>query len=75
MVALSRPAQAWLGHGWVGCSKNYPFPKELNVDYGEPVDKICRETTPNSGIFKREWSKASVTMDCSSWTPTITMKK
>ena len=41
---------------------------------GEPVDKVCKETAPNSGIFTREWSKASVQMDCATWTPTIKMK-
>eukprot|EP01051_Picozoa_sp_SAG22_P014977 SAG22_NODE_1895_length_3366_cov_3.131007_3_plen_140_part_00 len=71
---LIRGPFAWLGHGWSGCSKNYPFPKEFNLDYGEPVDKVCKETGPNSGVFEREWSKASVKMDCNSWTPTITMK-
>ena len=72
---LVRGPFAWLGHGWVGCSKNYPFPTELGLDYGEPVDKICKETAPNSGVFTREWTKASVQMDCATWTPTITMKE
>ena len=71
---LIRGPFAWLGHGWKGCSKNYPFPPDFNKDFGEPVDKVCKETAPNSGIFTREWSKASVKMDCTSWTPTITMK-
>lgn len=72
---LIRGPFAWLGHGWLGCSKNYPFPKEFNLDYGEPVDKICKETAPNSGVFTREWTKADVSMDCNTWTPTITWKK
>ena len=44
------------------------------VAQGEPVDKVCKETAPNSGIFTREWSKADVKMDCNKWEPTITMK-
>jgi hypothetical protein len=44
------------------------------ITQGEPVDKVCKETAPNSGIFTREWSKASVQMDCATWTPTIKMK-
>lgn len=72
---LIRGPFAWLGHGWMGCSKDYPFPPEFNLDYGEPVDKICKETAPNSGIFTREWSRAVVSMDCSTYTPTITWKK
>eukprot|EP01050_Picozoa_sp_SAG11_P009561 SAG11_NODE_909_length_6586_cov_11.216433_6_plen_214_part_00 len=71
---LIRGPFAWLGHGWKGCSKEYPFPPEFNLDYGEPVDKVCKETAPNSGIFVREWSKSTIKMDCGSWTPTITMK-
>lgn len=72
---LIRGPFAWLGHGWKGCSKNYPFPPEFNLDYGEPVDKVCKETAPQSGVFAREWSKASVQMDCNTWKPTITFKK
>ena len=70
---LVRGPYAWLGHGWKGCSKNYPFPPEFNVDYGEPTG-LCRETAPNSGVFTREWSKATVTMDCKAWKGTITKK-
>ena len=66
---------AWLGHGWKGCSKNYPFPPEFNLDYGTPVDKVCKETAPNSGIFTRAWSNVVVTMDCNKWVPTITWNK
>eukprot|EP00037_Helgoeca_nana_P001449 m.26951 g.26951 ORF g.26951 m.26951 type:complete len:453 (+) comp11861_c0_seq1:244-1602(+) len=71
---LIRGPFAWLGHGWKGCSKDYPFPAEFNLDYGVPVDKICKETAPDSGIFTREWSNADVTMDCNKWEPTITWK-
>lgn len=72
---LVRGPYAWLGHGWKGCSKDYPFPPEFNLDYGTPVDTVCKETAPNSGVFTREWSKARVTMDCSSYEPTITWKQ
>ena len=71
---LIRGKFAWIGHGWKGCSKDYPFPPEFNQDYGVPVDDLCKETAPNSGIFVREWTKAHVTMDCSNWEPTIAMK-
>ena len=71
---LIRGPFAWLGHGWKGCSQHYPFPPEFELDYGEPVDKVCKETAVGSGIFTREWSKAAVQMDCNTWTPTITMK-
>ena len=71
---LIRGKFAWLGHGWKGCSKDYPFPPEFDLDYGEPVDKVCKETAPNSGVFKREWTKATVQMDCSKWDGVITWK-
>eukprot|EP00729_Bicosta_minor_P019204 gene19204-1135_t len=31
---LIRGPFAWLGHGWKGCSQDYPFAPELNLDYG-----------------------------------------
>ena len=70
---LIRGPYAWLGHGWLGCSREYDFPEELNLDYGEPTE-LCQETAPNSGVFKREWTKATVQMDCNNWKPEITMK-
>jgi hypothetical protein len=36
-------------------------PAAFDVDYGEPSG-LC-ETAPNSGIFTRKWTKASVTGD------------
>ncbi len=62
-----------MGHGWLGCSRDYAFPEELNADYGTPVDKLCKETAPNSGVFEREWTKASVKMECATFKGTITM--
>ena len=57
---------------------SYIFPEALNIDYGQPVDSgaagLCKETAPNSGVFVREYTKATVQMDCNSWKPTITMK-
>lgn len=71
---LIRGPYAWLGHGWKGCSQSYPFPPELHLDYGVPVDEVCKETAANSGVFVREWTKAKVQMDCGNWEPTITFK-
>jgi hypothetical protein len=70
---LSRGPHAFLGHSWKGCSKQYAFPGALNGDYGEPTE-LCKETAPNSEIFTRDWSKASVKMDCKAYEATITMK-
>ena len=71
---LVRGPYAFLGHGWLGCSRTYEVPEQLSWDYGEPLG-LCKETGAKSGVFTREWSKASVQMDCNSWTPTITLKK
>jgi len=68
---LVRGKYAVLGHGWLGCSRKYTFPSALNVDYGEPMD-LCKEVS--TGVFQREWSKATVEMNCNSWTGTIKMK-
>lgn len=76
---LVRGPYAWLGHGWLGCSRDYTPAvtgangAKLSADYGEPIDAVCRETEP--GVFVREWTKATVQMDCSTYTPTITMKE
>lgn len=54
--------------------RRYLRPPEMDVDYGVPQDEYCKETAAGSGVFTREWTKASVQIDCKSWTPTITMK-
>ena len=69
---LIRGPYAYLGHGWKGCSREYEYPAALNGDYGEPTDAVCRETAP--GVFTREWTRATVEMDCATFTPKITMK-
>jgi len=71
---LVRGKYAFLGHGWLGCSRTYQVPEQINWDYGEPTE-LCKETAPNSGVFTRDWTKATVGMDCNSWTPTIKLKK
>lgn len=70
---LTRGPYSYLGHGWMGCSHDYIFPDALNKDYGVPSG-LCEETSPGSGVFTRDYSHATVTMDCSSWTGTISMK-
>jgi len=70
---LVRGPYAWLGHGWLGCSLDYAYPPELAVDYGEPTGR-CEESKARPGVFTREWTKATVRMDCTTWTPTIDLK-
>ena len=72
---LVRGPYALLSSGWSGCSKKYPYASDLlAADYGAPTD-VCMETQPGSGIFRREYERAQVQMDCNTWTPTITWKK
>ena len=54
-----------------GCSQPYVRPKALDTDYGTPVGD-CKETSP--GVFEREWTKASVKMDCNAWKGTVAPK-
>ena len=42
-------------------------------DYGEPSG-LCKETSAGSEVFTRDFSKATVQMDCKAWQGTITMK-
>jgi hypothetical protein len=77
---LARREYAWLGFSWVGCSHGsvpgsgrgaYATSELVQRDYGVPTE-ICSESAP--GVYQREWSKASVSLDCNTMTPTITMK-
>jgi hypothetical protein len=79
---LVRGPYAWLGYGWLGCSSGsappggsqpYSYPSELNLDYGAPLG-LCSETGSGTNVFSRNWTNAEVSMDCNTWTPTITMK-
>ena len=83
---LARGPYAWLGYSWLGCSSGneppgagappahgpYAFPSELKGDYGEPLEVGCKEVS--QGVFQREWSKATVSMNCNTFQGTITPK-
>jgi hypothetical protein len=78
---LTRGPYAFLGTGWVGCvdgwfklptyNETYARPAALDIDYGTPVDGVCRESAP--GVFTREWTKAIARHDCNTAKSTITM--
>ena len=71
---LVRGPYAYLGNGWLGCSREYEYPaQQFNADYGDPLG-VCSETAAGSGIFVRDFTKSTVQMDCSTWTPTVTFK-
>ena len=61
--------------GWVGSS--YPYPPRsvyggyLDRDFGTPVGQCKSEA---AGVWVREWTKATVQLNCSAWQAQITMK-
>jgi hypothetical protein len=82
---LVRGPYSWLGYSWMGCNTERDYqslrPKEVEVDYGVPVDAHCTERggggggeRERNGVFVREWSKATVELDCNIWQATIKMK-
>ena len=44
---------------------NWPPPFE--VDYGTPMANSCKEDSVRPGVFHRNFTKATVEMDCSTW--------
>ena len=50
-----------------------PTPSEFKEDYGVPHG-ICSESAAHPGVFTREWSKASVQLDCNSFKGLIEQK-
>jgi hypothetical protein len=52
---------------------HWQVPEQIHWDYGVP-NGLCKETAPNSGVFTRDWTKATVSLDCNTWTPTIKLK-
>ena len=71
---LVRGAYAWLGWGFLGCAAeyNYTQPEELSLDYGTPIGRCAAGST--AGVFTREFTKATVELDCKEWVGTIKMK-
>ena len=70
---LIRGPYAWLGWAWLGCG-NFPYrPPELDVDYGTPLE-TCHAAAGSPGVFVREYTKASIRVDCDHWEATITPK-
>ena len=68
---LIRGPYAWIGWAWLGCGHLPYRPKELDVDYGTPLE-TCHPVEGEEGVFVREYTKASVRVDCSRWEATIT---
>jgi hypothetical protein len=73
---FTRHAACCVSDSWCGCTNGEqmrPRAKEWDADFGEPL-AVCKETKPGSGIYEREWTKASVEWDCASAHGKITAK-
>ncbi len=74
---LVRGPYAWIGYSWepLGCHPDiaWEYRNEMATDYGTPIS-TCEETSAGSGVFTREWTKATVTMDCPNWKGSIQLK-
>ena len=77
---LGRGGHAWFGHTWQGCGAPNVNQKTkwpawhaalFDADYGLPVDGTCREE--GEGVFVRRWTKAEVSVNCSSLSANITL--
>jgi len=81
---LGRGPYSWLGYNWAGCSdgsgppsaKGHPYeiPEGIKADYGVPMGPCAGQSASGSSVWTREWTKATVELDCSTLKPTITMK-
>jgi hypothetical protein len=67
---LIRGPYGFIGSGWQGCSLSYERPPLLDKDFGTPLG-LCAETAPGSGVFLREFSTVTVSVDCATWKPTF----
>ena len=71
---------AWLGYGFLGCGgvdhpikDNYTQPACFSEDYGE-AKGTCKAVSGKAGVFEREYSHATVNVNCNTWTGTIKMR-
>merc|ERR1711974_412699 len=79
---LARGPYAWLGWGVWGMTWPFnpepahgelpplphgvPRPALLEKDFGEPTG-ICHETSPGSHVFVRKWTRATISLDCNTF--------
>jgi Hypothetical glycosyl hydrolase family 15 len=63
---IVRPPIGYLGYGWESDMKNWK--SEFLWQVGEPLNNCSQ---PSSGVFTRDWTYGTVTLDCNTWTATI----
>ena len=61
---LTRGPYAWIGYGWLGCSGTRPRPNLWDTDFGGEPEGTCAETGTHTGVFVRQYPKATVQWDC-----------
>ena len=63
---ITRPPYGFLGWGWQ--SGDEKWDDIFYLQAGEPLG-LCQETAP--GVFSREWSLGTATLDCNSYTASL----
>jgi len=75
---LTRGPYAMLGYSWCGCTNGEqmrPRAAEWDEEFGQPVgEAACQETSPGSGVYERQWTRATVQWDCNAGHGNITRK-
>ena len=76
---LTRGPYAVIGYSWYGCTVGDNAPNravEWDQDFGLPEANglACAETSAGTGVFTREYTKATVTWDCAVGHGNIKMK-
>lgn len=73
---LMRGPHAWIGWGQWGMlwptnpdGSGLPFPPQMTAEYGKALNASC--AVVNATAFSRTYERATVTLDCASWTATI----
>lgn len=71
---LTRGPYAWLGFGWSGCfTERRPRPEIWDLDYGTPQGPCVETGGEATGVFERNYSRATVTWDCPNGRGKITL--
>jgi len=75
---LVRGDFAWLGYGFLGCAAdvNYTQPEVMRQDFGKATGPCTQKKTKDGhSVYTREFSGATVELDCDSWAGKVTTKK
>ena len=71
---MTWPFNAEPGHGALPpLPHGVALPAEFNIDYGVPLEVCHEEQLPDNrgSIFRRQWSRAQVALDCNTFQATI----